>query len=54
MNLLNIMLAVDNGKTPPPPIPHVGKEPDKADGTHADQAKEKAADPKANGKHMKD
>lgn len=30
------------------------KEPDKADSPHADQAKEKAADPKANGKHKKD
>lgn len=30
------------------PFP-TGKEPDKADGQHADQAKENAADPKANG-----
>lgn len=54
LNLLNIMLAVDNGKTPPPPIPHVGKEPDKDDGTHADQANKKAADSKASGKQKKD
>lgn len=30
------------------------KEPDKADSPLADQTKEKAADPKANGKHKKD
>ena len=35
------------------PFP-AGKEPDKADGTHADQAKEKTADPKASGKQKKD
>jgi len=35
------------------PFP-TGKESDKADSPHADQAKEKAADPKANGKHKKD
>ncbi|WP_303104215.1 helix-turn-helix domain-containing protein [uncultured Mitsuokella sp.] len=35
------------------PFP-TGKEPDKADSPRADQAKEKAADPKANGKHKKD
>lgn len=35
------------------PFP-TGKESDKADSQHADQTKEKAADPKANGKHKKD
>ena len=35
------------------PFP-TGKEPDKADSSHADQANKKAADPKANGKHKKD
>lgn len=54
LNLLNIMAAITNDEDPPAPIHHAGKEPDKADSPHADQAKEKAADPKANGKHMKD
>lgn len=35
------------------PFP-TGKETDKADSSHADQANKKAANPKANGKHKKD
>ena len=35
------------------PFP-TGKESDKADSSHADQANKKAANPKANGKHKKD
>lgn len=49
LNLLNVMAALTKGEEPPAPIPHVGKESDKADSPHADQANKKAADPKANG-----
>ena len=54
----DMLLAYQKGQPLTPFLGHnpfpTSKEPDKADGTHADQAKEKTADPKASGKQKKD
>lgn len=54
----DMLLAYQKGRPLTPFLGHdpfpTSKEPDKADSPLADQTKEKAADPKANGKHKKD
>ena len=54
----DMLLAYQKGQPLTPFLGHdpfpTSKEPDKADSPHADQANKKAADSKANGKHMKD
>lgn len=54
----DMLLAYQKGQPLTPFLGHnpfpTSKEPDKADSPHADQAKEKTADPKASGKQKKD